>query len=116
LYQALPALRASIQSRPDVPTLESGPRVKKRLLFLLAGFNSQLDELDQNAVVAQPPAIPNPFNLFSHRRGKGHAAPELPCGCHATGIHHCGAHSDSAVWEVPKASGNRGDRSARSPV
>jgi len=48
--------------RPDVPTLESGPRAqKKRLLFLLAGFNSQLDELDQNAVVAQPPAISQSF-------------------------------------------------------
>ena len=83
--------------------------LKKRLLFLLAGFNSQLDEFDQNAVVAQPPAIRNPFNLFSHRRGKGHAAPDLSCGCHATSIHHCGAHSDSAVWEAPNASGNRGE-------
>jgi hypothetical protein len=48
---------------------------EKRLLFLLVGFDSQLNEFDQNAVVAQTPAIRNPFNLSRHGRGKGDQLP-----------------------------------------
>ena len=60
---------------PDAP--KAVRQFKERLLFLLAGFNAQLNEFDQNAVIAQTPAIRNPFNLLGHGRRKGHTAPDL---------------------------------------
>ena len=47
---------------------------EKRPLFLLAGLNSQFNELDQNSVVAQALAIRDMLDLFGHGRGKGYAS------------------------------------------
>ncbi len=68
-------------SSPNRFTSSGCPDARKRSASsknaFSVGFNAQLNEFDQNAVIAQTPAIRNPFNLFGHGRRKGHTAPDL---------------------------------------
>ncbi|MGC2246281.1 MAG: hypothetical protein WA609_06735, partial [Terriglobales bacterium] len=59
--------------------------------FLFPRFDTQLDELYQDAVVAQPLSLGHAVYLFGNRSGKGHAASDvLGCG-HDVVLHQCGA-------------------------
>ena len=56
---------------------EALSKFEEGLLFLLAGLDSQLDQLDKDAVITQPPPIRYRLNLLRNRSGKGYTAPNL---------------------------------------
>src|SRR5438876_919497 len=73
-----------------VPGTEVG-QIEESLLFLLLGFDALLNELYQDAVVAQAAALREPINLPGDLNWKAHATTDVFACRHGTSIHHCGA-------------------------
>ena len=66
----------AVLPRPGARTPETALPTRKTPSLLACWLRCQLNEFDQNAVVAHTPAARNPFNLSRHGRGKGHTAPD----------------------------------------
>src|SRR5207253_6054254 len=67
-------------------------QIEESLLFLLLGFDALLNELYQDAVVAQAAALREPINLPGDLNWKAHATTDVFACRHGTSIHHCGAY------------------------
>lgn len=66
-------------------------QLKERLFFLFPRFDTQLDELYQDAVVTQTLHLGHAVYLFGNRSGKGDAAAAVLCRGHGIIVHQCGA-------------------------
>src|SRR6202043_1119706 len=66
-------------------------KLEESLLFLLPRFDAELDELHQNAVVAQALALCHALHLFGDGKGERCAPADVFCGGHSIIMHQFGA-------------------------
>jgi len=68
-------------------------RQLKKLFFLFAAsFNSQFNQVEQYAVVAQLSPLGDALNLFREWGWEGYAPADTFCTRHGTIVHHNGAY------------------------
>ncbi len=77
-------------------TTEAFRELEKSPLALLVDLDTQLNQLDQNAIITQPPPTRDRFHLLCYRTRQGHAAPDLLQRRHSIIVHHYGAF----VWQA----------------
>ena len=70
---------------------EAFGQLEERLLFLFPRFDAQLDEFEQNAVVAEALALGETVYLFGNGSGERHAPSDMLDNRHGIIIHHFGA-------------------------
>jgi hypothetical protein len=70
---------------------EAFGKFEEGLLFLFPRFDAQLNELHQNAVVTQAPALGHALHLFGDGSGERYAPADVFCGGHGIIVHQFGA-------------------------
>jgi hypothetical protein len=70
---------------------EAFGQLEERLLFLFPRFDAQLDEFEQNAIIAEALAFGETIYLFGNGCGERHAPSDMLGNRHYIIMHHFGA-------------------------